>query len=267
MAAGTYLFDREGRLVASDATAVPWIATLGANASRETTTLCDLVGAARAEHFLEELIAQRSTNTVQTTLPDPMEAGMPMEVELRLMEGVDGPLLLAIIRPAVALELFSDDALTGLADRRAVDSWIATRRSDGSGARAPFALLFLDLDEFKQVNDRHGHAVGDEALIALAQRWSAAIRDGDLLTRYGGDEFVLLLNGIRTRGEAAPIVERLRQTTRAPLKVAGTAMQLSVTIGVALSELHGEQPAQLVAAADADMYSQKAGSPQHPRPK
>jgi diguanylate cyclase (GGDEF)-like protein len=117
------------------------------------------------------------------------------------------------------------------------------------------------------VNDRHGHAVGDEALVALAERWSAAIRDGDLLTRYGGDEFVLLLSNVRSRSEAEPIVERLRQATFAPLKVGGKAMQLSVTIGVALSELDGEESARLIAAADADMYSQKAGSPQHHRPK
>lgn len=264
---GTYLFDRLGQLIAADPAAASWLAALGSDSSRGMAALSDLVGGARADLILDELIAQQSADQIVATLLSSPYVALPTEVELRRLEGADGPLLLAIVRPTPTGEPGRCDPLTGLADRSAIEPWIAARRREASGAAAPFAVLFLDLDEFKRVNDRHGHAVGDEALVALAERWSATIRDGDLLTRYGGDEFVLLLSGVRMRGEAEPIVERLRRATQAPLGVAGEAVQLSVTIGIALSELDGDNAARLIAAADADMYSQKAGSPQHPRPK
>ncbi|WP_428304195.1 GGDEF domain-containing protein [Lacipirellula sp.] len=266
-AGGTYVFDSLGRLVAADPTAASWAATVCPDGPRGVASLRDLVGEPRAELILEELLSQQSANRIVATLAGKVDEEPPFEVELRRLEGADGPLLLAIVRPSATGELGRCDPLTGLADRDAVEPWIAARRRGGNGAVAPFAVLFLDLDEFKQVNDQHGHAVGDEVLSTLAERWSAAIREGDLLTRYGGDEFVLLLSGIRTRGEAAPIVERLRKATLAPIEVGGVAVQLSVTIGAALSERDGNEPAGLIAAADADMYAQKAEAPQHPRPK
>ncbi|BBO32999.1 GGDEF domain-containing protein [Lacipirellula parvula] len=266
-AGGTYLFDRIGRLVAADPTAASWAATIRPNGPRGVASLKDLVGEPRAELILEELLSQQSADRIVTALVGPVGDEPPREVELRRLESADGPLLLAIVRPAPTSEPGRCDPLTGLADRTAVETWIAARRREASRAVAPFALLFLDLNEFKQVNDQHGHAVGDEVLATLAERWSAAIRDGDLLTRYGGDEFVLLLSGIRTRGEAAPIVERLRKATSAPIEAGGVAVQLSVTIGVALSERDGNEQARLIAAADADMYAQKAKAPQHHRPK
>lgn len=247
--------------MAADPTAASWPTTGGANSLGRVGTLSDLLGEPRAELILEELVSQRSADQVVATFANKVDDESPREIELRRLEGADGPLLLAIVRPAPTGESERRDPLTGLADRSAVELWIAARRRDGNGGPAPFALLFIDLDNFKQVNDRHGHAVGDEALVALAERWSAVIRDGDLLTRYGGDEFVLLLGGIRSRDEAEPILERLRQATRVPLKVPGKAMQLSVTIGVALSKFDGDAPAQLVAAADADMYSHKHRKP------
>lgn len=266
-AGGTYLFDSLGRLMAADPTAISWPATSGSKSTPQVAELSDLVGEALAELILEELLSQRTADQIVATLANKVDDEPPREIELRRLEGADRPLLLAIVRPAPKGESARRDPLTGLADRNAVEPWIAARRRDSGGAIAPFALLFLDLDEFKQVNDRHGHGVGDEVLSTLAERWSAAIRDGDLLTRYGGDEFVLLLSGVRTRGETAPIVERLRKTTLVPIEVGGVAVQLSVTIGVALSERDGDEAAQLIAAADADMYAQKAKAPQHARPK
>ena len=253
--------------MAGDPTAKSWPATGGPNPLGRVATLSDLLGGALTELILEEFLSQQSTNRIVTTLASAGDKEPPREIELRRLEGADGPLLLAIVRPTPTSEAGRRDPLTGLADRSAVEPWIAARRRDGSGAVAPFAVLFLDLDKFKQVNDQHGHAVGDDVLSTLAERWAAAIREGDLLTRYGGDEFVLLLSGVRTRGEAAPIVERLRKATSAPIEAGGSTEQLSVTIGVALSERDGSEPARLIAAADADMYAQKAEAPQHPRPK
>jgi diguanylate cyclase (GGDEF)-like protein len=134
-------------------------------------------------------------------------------------------------------------------------------RRDESGPALPFSLLFLDLNDFKQVNDAHGHAVGDAVLAELAGRWSSAVRDGDLVTRYGGDEFVILLRNVADRAAAEPIVERLRIATLAPIAIAGTAITLSATIGVALSDGDNVSKENLIAAADEDMYARKRRRP------
>jgi diguanylate cyclase (GGDEF)-like protein len=122
-------------------------------------------------------------------------------------------------------------------------------------------VLFLDLDDFKQVNDAHGHAAGDLALSELAERWRNAVRDGDLVTRYGGDEFVILLKNVADRDAVETIIERLRAATMAPITLAGRAIIFSATVGIALSDA-GQGPIErLIVAADEDMYARKRQRP------
>jgi diguanylate cyclase (GGDEF)-like protein len=155
------------------------------------------------------------------------------------------------------------DSLTGLPtrdhfDRRLVECIDRVRRQG-----APFcAILFLDLDDFKPVNDRFGHAAGDRVLRAVADRLAGGIRPGDLLSRRGGDEFTLLVDGIQHADEARLIAERLVRMSRDPFIVDGKELHVGVSAGIVLVDGTIVDPARLVAAADRAMYeAKKLGTP------
>jgi diguanylate cyclase (GGDEF)-like protein/hemerythrin-like metal-binding protein len=148
-----------------------------------------------------------------------------------------------------------EDALTGLANRPLlhdrIEQAIATaRRNSGS-----FALLLIDLDRFKPINDIHGHATGDLVLRETARRLQAAARAVDTVARLGGDEFVLLLGGDGGRDEARLVVERIMQSVAAPLAVHG--LRLGVSVGIAIYPDDGFDAGQLLARADGAMYRAK----------
>ncbi|MEM7341999.1 MAG: EAL domain-containing protein [Actinomycetota bacterium] len=140
------------------------------------------------------------------------------------------------------------DSLTGLANRRAF--W---RRCEQLVAeRRPLALLFVDVDHFKAVNDAHGHAAGDAVLCAIANRLDAAVRRSDLVARLGGDEFAIVLVGADEATTRA-IVERIDDHVCAPIDVDGERLNASVSIGV-VTDAGGKGVDELVQAADVAMY-------------
>ena len=171
--------------------------------------------------------------------------------------------LLALVAGRLVTELHRlsrHDGLTGLLNRRAVEEALDAQlqRSLRSGER--FALMMLDLDHFKAINDRHGHAVGDRALKHVATQLRSGLREVDRLGRYGGEEFLLLLPGL-TLVEALPVAERLREALAAQ-RLSGSrgaaAMELSVSIGVAGWEPGAGGPEQVLARADAALFEAKA---------
>jgi diguanylate cyclase (GGDEF)-like protein len=179
------------------------------------------------------------------------------DVQLNRLDGPSGPLVLITVRQPEALDATVHDALTQLPDRRALTSRAEAWRRAGAPAGARYAVLFLDLDDFKVVNDRHGHAIGDAVLQTLAGRWQQCIRDGDLLVRYGGDEFVLLLQNATTAAEVQPVIRRLRDATSAPIAINDLTLNVSATVGWASSvDFDGALDAT-IAAADRDMYAGK----------
>ena len=130
------------------------------------------------------------------------------------------------------------------------------RRSLGS---AQFAVLYLDLDRFKSVNDSLGHQVGDELLVATARRLESCVRPGDTLARLGGDEFTVLLDDVRSEADATGVAERIHQEVAAPLQIRGGEVFTSVSVGIALSSAGYGSPEDMLRDADTAMYRAKAG--------
>lgn len=151
------------------------------------------------------------------------------------------------------------DQLTGLPNRRALDAQLAEElrraRRDGS----PLALLMVDIDHFKQVNDTHGHAAGDAALRVVADRITAELRrPGDFAGRFGGEEFVVILPATPVEG-ARMRAERIRSLMEAsPIGTDGADMRLTVSVGIALSS-PADSASELLTRADAALYAAKRG--------
>lgn len=150
------------------------------------------------------------------------------------------------------------DALTGLPNRT-----IFKDRLEGAIRRAQrhqdylYAVLFLDLDRFKVVNDSLGHLVGDELLILVAAKLKACLRDVDTVARFGGDEFAILLDGIDDAAAASQVAERIHELLRPPLTPSGHEVFTSASIGVALSHGDYHSPDEILRDADIAMYHAK----------
>ncbi len=154
-------------------------------------------------------------------------------------------------------QLARRDALTGLANRTQL-----TDRAEVAMARArrehtSFAVLLVDLDRFKEINDTLGHHVGDRVLCECADRISSAMRDGDLVARLGGDEFAVLLCGVETQAEALDAARRVAGALSRPLEMAGVVLEPGGSVGVACYPSHGEDVDTLLRHADAAMYTAK----------
>jgi diguanylate cyclase (GGDEF)-like protein len=150
------------------------------------------------------------------------------------------------------------DALTGLLNRRELDGVLDRAFRAAQGARSgPLSLLFCDIDKFKGVNDRHGHAAGDRVLAGVAAALSGALRSGDAAGRYGGEEFVAVLPAAGP-ADAAAVAERIRREVEAARHDAAGAEPLRVTVSLGQATLRGgESLAALLAAADACLYEAK----------
>ena len=149
------------------------------------------------------------------------------------------------------------DALTGLANR----TLLAERTSQALAAARReahhAAVIFLDLDGFKPVNDEYGHAVGDALLVEVAARLRGGVRASDTVARLGGDEFVVLLAGVVESPQALALAEKLRADVARPCLLAGQALQVTASVGVALFPDHGADAEQLFRRADEAMYAAK----------
>jgi len=151
----------------------------------------------------------------------------------------------------------SHDALTGLPNRRYFAEWaryaLGRVRRDGDKA----AVLFLDLDGFKQVNDEVGHDLGDKALIEVAQRFQRTLRDGDLVARLGGDEFAVLVPAIHQLDEIGALAGRMIDSLAQPLLPDHPDLMVGVSVGVALYPESGTTIEELLDVADGAMYESK----------
>ncbi|WP_374262738.1 diguanylate cyclase domain-containing protein [Zoogloea sp.] len=149
------------------------------------------------------------------------------------------------------------DPLTQLPNRALfsdrLQAALALARRDRHGA----ALMFVDLDRFKSVNDRHGHAVGDQLLIAATTRMRDCLRESDTLARLGGDEFVVLLPHIEQPDDAERVASRIRSALAQPFALDGLRLEISASIGIGLFPEHGQDDIALMKSADDAMYRAK----------
>ena len=157
----------------------------------------------------------------------------------------------------MAVHMAEHDGLTGLANRgvfleRLRHALLRVRR-----AEATIAVLFVDLDRFKAINDTHGHEVGDEVLRAVAARIDAGLRPGDTVARLGGDEFVVLCEDVHGPEDAIEVARRVRARVAQPLSVGGAMLTVTASVGIALPSACGDNPASLLHFADVAMYRAK----------
>lgn len=149
------------------------------------------------------------------------------------------------------------DLLTGLPNRRSIDMHLEHVFQMARHASKPFAVLFMDLDGFKQVNDKYGHEVGDALLIEVARMFKYVIRQSDFLARQGGDEFLLVVSNYMYRLELIQLSQRLIQQFSQPIFVHGLPLEIGVSIGIAEYPHHGKHVKQLLHVADKAMYDSK----------
>ena len=148
------------------------------------------------------------------------------------------------------------DPLTGLPNRRSLSDAL-TAAVVGASPQHMLAVYLIDVDEFKRINDTHGHDVGDELLIEVTRRLKNHVRSGDIVARLGGDEFVVLANGLGNADQARDLGNQLLALFDTPIKLSKAEVRVGLTIGYSLAPADGREPATVLRLADGAMYQGK----------
>jgi diguanylate cyclase (GGDEF)-like protein/PAS domain S-box-containing protein len=195
---------------------------------------------------------------------------LPTELTLTLVEGTEdsGPIVYGFLRDISERRrgeeqlayLAYHDPLTSLPNRILVEQQLALALARARRTSSAVALMFLDLDDFKEINDKLGHAAGDQILTAVATRLRGVLRDSDVLARHGGDEFLVLLSDLETDPvpAAEAVAGKLHEALREPFVVAGNELRTGASIGISLYPDDAEDTEALLRHADAAMYRAKA---------
>ena len=149
------------------------------------------------------------------------------------------------------------DPLTGLPNRDLLMDRLSVALARLGRQGTGLGVLFIDLDGFKQINDAHGHAVGDELLVSIASRLRREVRDGDTVARYGGDEFVVLCEDLVHLDAAMPLAHRLALAIGQPVSSGDRLLAVQASVGVIVEQNPGTSAESLVTRADAEMYRVK----------
>jgi len=155
------------------------------------------------------------------------------------------------------------DKLTGLPNRSLLKDRLRQVMARSARQRKQLALLYIDLDKFKEVNDSFGHLAGDELLKQVAERLVTCVRTGDTVCRYGGDEFVVMLTDIESKTGVAEAVAKMRDRLSMPYQLESRRIQLSVSIGSTIYNAEEQNYENLIRQADLAMYSAKAANRFH----
>ena len=225
-------------------------------------SLADVVpvfSSAQARQQLDRVLRGEEDQAVLTGHLAPTDSVLS-ELRLRRVVVGGGPAVAIIARRATAPGVppgADVDALTGLPSRtfllRRLEELLRGERT----ADEQIAILFIDLNEFKWVNDTYGHLVGDRALRDVARRLASCMRTGDHIVRFGGDEFVVLLEHVRDEAEIRPVLDRIHAVLRPPIDLPVGEVTLTASIGVAEASPAHRTAEDLLAAADLAMYASK----------
>ena len=180
--------------------------------------------------------------------------------EIKLAQALGIHLYMAVMQRRVEEMLqhqASHDRLTGLPNRMLFEDRLSLALAHTHRYGEMLAVVFLDLDSFKTINDTLGHAVGDQLLQSVAERLTGCLRSGDILARWGGDEFTLLLSPISRAEDTAKIATEILDTLNAPLQFNGQELHIKASLGIALAPYDGEDADTLLKNADAAMYRAK----------
>ena len=268
---GLCMFDSDGRIAVSNGKLNE---LLGLQAEKELRGMNqrELVGVLVGERLLSESNALRLLKVLDTCLSGEdaesvdidFQSGRTLEFTFQLMD--NGGVVLLVediterkIAEAKISHMARFDALTGLPNRLALHDRMeeVLARHDG---RAFSAIHFIDLDQFKQVNDTLGHSRGDMLLQAVADRLRSLVRKTDVISRFGGDEFVVLQSPIESSEEAAELAKRILSALGRSYDIDGHDVVISASIGIALSPMDGTEVDQVLRNADMALYRAKAES-------
>jgi diguanylate cyclase (GGDEF)-like protein/PAS domain S-box-containing protein len=212
-----------------------------------------------------DVMRQGLETAYESAVIDREGARVPVEFIVRTVVRGEERLRMTIVRDLRAVEaararihhLAHHDALTGLLNRNAFMERLDALMAGGRAGDARGALLFIDLDHFKRVNDSLGHLAGDVLLQTLARRLASLLRASDIVARFGGDEFMVLLPGALPLADVQDVADKLLAALGAPVTLEGRAISVTPSVGIALYPAHAATPADLVKHADAAMYEAK----------